>query len=558
MDSTESMRSMQFRLGLMIIAGFIMLGTLIYIFSDWKSLCAGDSYPIQIEFDSAPNVKENTPVRRSGVLIGRVSKVHLTTDGVIISANIQKAFEILDNQVCQLSQNILGDAVLDFIPRTLANGQIANANGTPIQLPLKEPLKGICAPNLMTLAATMQEKADVVINSITKTSDNINKLLVNCNNLVDGNGDDDIVDTFHQLKAIANQAETLLKTTNQLVSDPEIQKGLKDTIRMAPDTFTQMREAFAQAKIALSKMDGLANNINKMTDSADETLGKINSVVEKTEKSVTDINKITGPISEKTDIWLVKLGRALDNLDGILLQVNTFTTTLNESDGTVNKLVKDPTLYNNLNSTVQDLKELTASLDPIIRNMEVFSDKVARHPESLGVRGALERQAGTKGAPPIPKDLQGEFQKFRDSQLADDNIIYYQPQSSWEGAPGGRYAPVSPSASPAVSPAGQPIISPPISIPQNTAPAQPMPTPSAYSASGNGGLSRPMSQPMSQSQPMSRPNYGTAASGSPGSFETSSSRVAELNPPLTRQNNYPVRNGNGAENAAQLGVPIVR
>lgn len=466
MDNPESMRSMQFRLGLMIIAGFFMLGTLIYIFSDWKSLYAGDSYPIQIAFENAPNVKENTPVRRSGVLIGRVSKVHLTTDGVIISANIHRPFEILDNQVCQLSQNLLGDAVLDFIPRTLPNGQIANVNGVPLEVPLKEPLKGICAPNLMSLASTMQEKADVVIRSITQTSDNLNVLLTNCNKLVDGNSGD-VVDTFHQMRQIAQQAQKLLETTNQLVSDPEIQKGLKDSIVMMPDTFTQMRDTFAQAKTAISQLEGLSNNFTKMTNTADETLTKINTVVEKTDRSISDINKITGPISEKTDIWLVKLGRALDNLDGILLQVNTFTTSLNESDGTINKLVKDPTLYNNLNSTIRDLKDLTSSLDPIIHNMEVFSDKVARHPESLGVRGALERQAGTKGVPPIPRNLQGEFQKYRDSQTAEGEIIYMEPQSSWveTTSPTQLQTPTT----------VQPIQSQPVQT-------QPLPTPTPYTA----------------------------------------------------------------------------
>jgi phospholipid/cholesterol/gamma-HCH transport system substrate-binding protein len=38
-------------------------------------------------------------------------------------------------------------------------------------------------------------------------------------------------------------------------------------------------------------------------------------------------------------------------------------------------------------------------MKPIIHDARVFSDKIARHPELLGVRGAIQRNAGTKGVP---------------------------------------------------------------------------------------------------------------------------------------------------------------
>jgi hypothetical protein len=37
----------------------------------------------------------------------------------------------------------------------------------------------------------------------------------------------------------------------------------------------------------------------------------------------------------------------------------------------------------------------------VVRDARVFSDKIARHPELLGVRGAIQRNPGTKGVPSL-------------------------------------------------------------------------------------------------------------------------------------------------------------
>ena len=42
------------------------------------------------------------------------------------------------------------------------------------------------------------------------------------------------------------------------------------------------------------------------------------------------------------------------------------------------------------------LERISRELRPIINDVRVFSDKIARHPESLGVRGALDRRPGLK------------------------------------------------------------------------------------------------------------------------------------------------------------------
>jgi phospholipid/cholesterol/gamma-HCH transport system substrate-binding protein len=80
----------------------------------------------------------------------------------------------------------------------------------------------------------------------------------------------------------------------------------------------------------------------------------------------------------------------------VLVQAATFTQALNESQGTLGKLVRDPQVYNDLSQAANNVNRLTQDLRPIIDDVRVFTDKIARHPEQLGVRGALDRGPGLK------------------------------------------------------------------------------------------------------------------------------------------------------------------
>jgi phospholipid/cholesterol/gamma-HCH transport system substrate-binding protein len=49
-----------------------------------------------------------------------------------------------------------------------------------------------------------------------------------------------------------------------------------------------------------------------------------------------------------------------------------------------------------MNRAAKNIDELTRQLKPILDDARVFSDKIARHPESLGVRGVIDRKPGIK------------------------------------------------------------------------------------------------------------------------------------------------------------------
>jgi len=61
--------------------------------------------------------------------------------------------------------------------------------------------------------------------------------------------------------------------------------------------------------------------------------------------------------------------------------------------------VKDDELYDRLNRTVRNVEQISYRLKPIVNDVRIISDKLARHPGSI-LRDAVRPGAGTKGLPP--------------------------------------------------------------------------------------------------------------------------------------------------------------
>ena len=53
--------------------------------------------------------------------------------------------------------------------------------------------------------------------------------------------------------------------------------------------------------------------------------------------------------------------------------------------------------------------ELSGDLKPIMDNVWTFTDKIARHPGDLGVRGALKKDSGLKDSPGGDGDEKGRW-----------------------------------------------------------------------------------------------------------------------------------------------------
>jgi phospholipid/cholesterol/gamma-HCH transport system substrate-binding protein len=93
---------------------------------------------------------------------------------------------------------------------------------------------------------------------------------------------------------------------------------------------------------------------------------------------------------------VVKLDSSLTSLDQLMTELSRFARMVNSKDGSIQKFATDPSLYDNLDRSSQSLSVLLRNVEPVLRDLREFSDKVARNPELLGVGGAVRPSSGLK------------------------------------------------------------------------------------------------------------------------------------------------------------------
>src|SRR3990172_6907598 len=105
-------RVVKFRVGVMVLSTLIIAGILVLLFGDARRVVRGSS-PIYIHFAEAPGLTDGTPVRKSGILIGRVTSVQFAKQGgVIVEAKIDGSVKLYRNEVPQVSGSLLGGDVV--------------------------------------------------------------------------------------------------------------------------------------------------------------------------------------------------------------------------------------------------------------------------------------------------------------------------------------------------------------------------------------------------------------------------------------------------------------
>lgn len=356
-------RVYQFRVGVMVLTTLIIAAILVLLFGELPAYFKG-RYPIYIHFPDATGVGEDTPIRASGILIGRVSNIRFAdqegTEGVIITAGIDQDITLYENQVCRLSTSLLGDAELQFV-------QSKDPHLTKTPLKPGTLLAGVTASDPLSVISNLEGDLSGAIRSIADTSDQVGRLAGQVNSLLEANSD--------QFTRIVSKAETSLDTINTLVS------GMNELVD-DPQRKERLKQAIDDLPVLLSDMHNAVDGFKVTIDSADRNL--------------KNLEGFTRPLGERGDELIAKVDRGFERLDVLLAEFAELGKALNNPNGSLGQLLNKPDLYQHINQAAENIDYLTREMRPILRDVRVFTDKIARHPGELGVRGALHPSSGLK------------------------------------------------------------------------------------------------------------------------------------------------------------------
>ncbi|MBC8116869.1 MAG: MCE family protein [Candidatus Saccharimonas sp.] len=364
-------RQLQFRVGLLVLISLGIGGWLVVQFGDLKQFMH-KRYPLAIHFDSGSGLYPTAPVTLSGITVGTVRTILLDEKrgGVVAMVDVREGVRIPIDSRALVIRSILGDTAVDITPGQ--EREVLKPGGK---------FDGQMAVDPLEMVQRMEGRAVEVLTALGETTREWQLVAKNVNGLMETNRGnlgqvvERAAESLHEFTATMKHANDLLASANKIVGDPAAQQALHDTLVAMPKLVNETHRTIAETRNAVASSRQVLDSVNK---------------------NLVNLTQITEPVGKRGELMVAKLDSSLTNLDQLLGELNRFAKLVNAKDGSLQKFASDPSLYDNLDRSSQSLAVLLRNVEPVLRDLREFSDKVARNPELLGVGGAVRPSTGLK------------------------------------------------------------------------------------------------------------------------------------------------------------------
>ena len=242
-------RQLKFRVGVVVLAAAVITVILITLLGAWPTLFQ-EHMTIEVAYSEAPGVTVDTPVRMSGIQVGRVSDLKLQEDGtVLVDMKIDQRYKIPTNRICRIGTGslITGDAIIEWVPTKSQTNIPPNIKFYSDQdhFDLTELPQESLQPDPLQLFVNFEDQIGTTLVAIGDAGQTVKeaggevKLLAQEFNRVMGSKVPESQET--QVEAILNEARIALRNMNvvlediqQLSGDQELQERLKQTLNRLP------------------------------------------------------------------------------------------------------------------------------------------------------------------------------------------------------------------------------------------------------------------------------------------------------------------------------------
>jgi phospholipid/cholesterol/gamma-HCH transport system substrate-binding protein len=444
-----SERGQKIRLGLFVIGCIIAVAVLVILFGKQPAfLTTREKYVVK--FKNAPGVGPGTPVRMSGVKIGQVSDLELKQDekgtlAVFASVLVDKKFLPRENEFPTIGQSLLsGDTSIDFVPdpeikdtavrdpsaviegrsafdtrQAAAEVQRLVPSAEQSLAEIRKSFEGIreVTPKIKDASqefAALSRSLRETLPELKQTNDSIRNLSDTTRNFIPelSKSNDRIYMAAKNWSDAGERANVILQTNEAKINRTIDQfDALTDNLNKVAANLNQVFNDENQKKLntilnntatASQRFDSMASNADQMMKDGSKALKRVSESADKADEAIENLRKASKPLADRSESITRNAEETLAQLNRLILELRQFTQAGSRTDGSLGKLINDPSLYNNLNDASIMLARTMPRLEKILHDLETFADQIARHPEKLGLGGAVRPSSGLKESPFSP------------------------------------------------------------------------------------------------------------------------------------------------------------
>jgi phospholipid/cholesterol/gamma-HCH transport system substrate-binding protein len=454
--------SMRFRLGIFVLAALVLLGFMVIMFGSYPSFLFKKPNSYTILFSDAAGVDNGTPVRRSGIHIGEVTKVELDneTGMVRVTIAIDPRYTIYQDETPVLSHSVLGgDTTIDFVPNNPTSGsatssvnvQLAQVGREPVAdnppgskehvpVPPGTELRGKSQQDLVASLSQTLPAATAALDRLSKSIEKVDRILPaaeesmkefnnlskdtrvfigelrNTNKELNGIAKDvhgmvpDVKRTNDEMYVAARNFGKLSERLDVLVqANQDKMERILDQIsddlnRVAAVLSEENRKNVAtilrNVKSGSDHLDELARGSEELLRESQKVVKRLDGTVQRADDVFRNLQTATKPIADHSDSTMRNLDEGSAKFNKSMTDLQALISSFTTGNGTLGKLLNDPSLYNHLDEAAGQANKVMSQIQYVIKDLGVFADKLARHPEVIGVKGAVEKNTGIKETNP--------------------------------------------------------------------------------------------------------------------------------------------------------------
>lgn len=411
-------QAMRFRVGVFAFTMIVLLGVLILLFGSLTERFR-PHIPYTVVLRDATGIGAGTPVRRSGVRIGVVRDVRLDNDTGLVHVEIavERNYPLHENDEARVVRGLLGgDVAIDFSLPTSdqetteeAEEQQPPPAGAPARpgtvfraadQPAADRFFGQAATLVPDAREALQEfrqtlrRVDRFLPRVEASFQEVRELAKDARAALP-----EARNTARQWSQAGERLNTILQS-NQDKAGKALDNLVDATSRaarlMSDENQQNLAEALKNFRAGTANFEGMAKNADVSINQSRQAFEKLNVAARLAEETFTNLNRAAKPWGDRSDAITKNLEEGSAAINVMFRDFRELFRAVGGGEGTVKALLTDPSLYNNLNDAACMIVRILPRVDRALKDLELFADKIARHPESIGLGGVVHPGSGLK------------------------------------------------------------------------------------------------------------------------------------------------------------------
>ncbi len=360
------------KVGIFVLIGIFVLSYMSIKVSDFR-LNDKEGYLVTVDFTNSGGLKKEAAVRVAGVSVGKVRSISLKgsrarvilyiSEGIVLEKDVKASIK---------TAGVLGDKYVDIIPgkseKHLSDGDEIVSTLSPADLDsllnnlteISHDIKAITTSlkdsiasqesteNIKAILANVSEATMLLKQVVEKNESKVDALFTNLESvsqnidaLVKGN-DRKIDNFFTNFEDFSASLTELIENNNNKIS-----QAVENLQWFTED----LRDISEENKKPLKEM------VANLKDFSQNLADKTPVITEQLEIISTNLKGILDENRENVKVGIENISVASENLKEALDSIKVVTSRIEESQGTLGKLISEDTTYNKVNETLTGINK---------------------------------------------------------------------------------------------------------------------------------------------------------------------------------------------------------